>query len=155
MTPYRQLCFHDPDNGQVGDCLRTAIGCLLDLPPEAVPHFSAALWEDQDDEAVISAFRKWLTERHGLTLFQVAIIHPGGPEEFGLKEMLEWCKTVNPGMYMILSGQSLPGLNHALIVLDGEIVHDPNPLGRDPALIGPMHPGDEWLLNVLVKSAEA
>ena len=39
MTPYKQLNHHDPDNGIIGDCYRTAIACLLDLPPDALPNY--------------------------------------------------------------------------------------------------------------------
>ena len=61
MTPHKQLIKHDPENGQWGDCGRTAIACLLDLHPSDVPHF----WEgperaDRDPE---TECRKWLAER--------------------------------------------------------------------------------------------
>src|SRR5690606_6329025 len=39
VTPCRQLLGHDPDNGIYGDCMRTSIAALLDLPPQEVPHF--------------------------------------------------------------------------------------------------------------------
>ena len=39
MEFYKQLNEHNPDEGVYGDCYRTAIGCLLNIPPEFVPHF--------------------------------------------------------------------------------------------------------------------
>ena len=148
MIPYKQLNRHEPERGIYGDCFRTAIGCLLGLPPIAVPHFMENMSPDDDETDVLPVVREWLARR-GLGLFTVAIVHPEGPEVFNLEAMLEWTKTVNPGMYMILGGQSKPGINHAVIVLDGEIVHDPSWEDRDPPLIGPSHPSNEWVLDVI------
>lgn len=49
MTPYKQLYGHNPDQGIFGDCFRTALGCLLNLPPEKVPHFYDGCGPDDDE----------------------------------------------------------------------------------------------------------
>ncbi len=37
MLQHRQLFLHEPERRSFGDCHRTALACLLNLPPEEVP----------------------------------------------------------------------------------------------------------------------
>jgi len=38
MKFYKQKYLHDPGNGVIGDCYRTAIGCILEIDPMELPH---------------------------------------------------------------------------------------------------------------------
>lgn len=48
MTPAKQLFTNADEKRPVGDCWRTCIAMLLDLPPEEVPHF-VDLYYDADE----------------------------------------------------------------------------------------------------------
>ena len=111
MTPYQQLYRHDPDNGVYGDCLRTVVGCLLDLMPKTVPHFV----ESRD---WYTHLQEWLNER-GLFMFSV-------PFAGKLQDVLRTVGLHNPGVYCILVGTSKNNLSHCVIIKDGQIVHDPS-----------------------------
>ena len=64
MILQKQLIRHDPENGQWGDCWRTCIACLLDLPAAEVPNFVGdACLNRQDQSAADAAARTWLKER--------------------------------------------------------------------------------------------
>ena len=57
MIPHTQTIFVDDPRGIPGDCMRTAVASLLDLPTEAVPHF--VLFAEPG--AWFQAFTLWLT----------------------------------------------------------------------------------------------
>ncbi len=59
MTPYTQTIFVNDPRGIPGDCMRTAVASLLDLPIEAVPHF--VLFDEPG--AWFEAFNLWLRGR--------------------------------------------------------------------------------------------
>jgi hypothetical protein len=88
----------NPD-GVPGNCVQAAVASLLDLDLDAVPHFAAS---DAWLEYLVywSALRGWMVLRH----------NPG------------W----RPRM-AIASGPSPRGVQHAVVMLDGEIVWDPHP----------------------------
>lgn len=115
MTPYLQICEHDPDNGQIGDCWRTAIGCLLNMPPEEVPHFCQGNW--QNAAAVEKLTREWLNGK-GYSFIEV-------PYDDSVESVLEMCAQMYPDIYYIISGKIDKGPDHATIGLGGEIVWDP------------------------------
>ncbi len=48
---------YDPFTGIRGDCQRTCIACLLDLPTEEVPHFL----ENDDDDWLVE-LNRWLAQ---------------------------------------------------------------------------------------------
>ena len=58
MIAHTQTIFVNDPRGIPGDCMRTAVASLLDMPTEAVPHF--VLFEDW-----FGAFSLWLNG-HGL-----------------------------------------------------------------------------------------
>ena len=98
MTPLTQTVFADDPRGIPGDCMRTAVASLLELPPEAVPHF--ALFERD----WFSAFSLWMTN-HQLAL------SPQGDES-------------EPHLALGLSPR---GVQHIVIWANGECIHDPHP----------------------------
>ena len=149
MTPYKQLLSHDPSAGVWGDCYRTAIGCLLDLPPDEVPHWWDSCWDDtdEDNEARIQAMQQWLGGR-GYHLIRFYFPNDGlSPSEF-----MEEMAFRNPGLYYMLSGESPGGVDHVVICLDDKVVHDPSPLSRTPELVGPLTTTTDrsYLVEILV-----
>ena len=146
MTPHKQLLLHDPDNGVYGDCYRTALGCLLDMPPEQVPHFLENLGADSTGTEWQAARDLWLAEQGYRRLrigFQPAteaaveiiremVTEDGGDPDTdvypaGLPGLLQMMGHVNPGIYYLLVGMSSSGVNHVVIGCGDEIVHDPHP----------------------------
>lgn len=142
MTPQRQLIAHG--GGRIGDCHRTCVASILDLHPFEVPHFVEQFWNDpREPDASIGALREWLAERgYGYAMFCY-------PPEFDLEAVLLWTRTHSPGVPMILSGQSQPGTNHAVVIMDGAIVSDPMGCG----LIGPATTGQFWVELITVGGA--
>lgn len=104
MTPVFQTTFGDGSDGsEPGNCQAACIATLLDLPITEVPNFAKVRSKFQEEQDTFLA-------KHGLWLMYT--------EE-------EPC-TVNTVHY-IGSGMSSRGLRHAVVMLDGEIIHDPHP----------------------------
>jgi hypothetical protein len=120
MTPHTQLQRHDPDNGILGDCYRTAIACLLDVPPSAVPHFYGDA--QQTDQEVKGQMQEWLRRTHSLTIATVNF-----NDQLPIAEVVRYVGKWNPGLHYLFSGLSPRGTSHVVICRDGEIVHDPHP----------------------------
>lgn len=122
MKPVYQTIF----DGQNGDCMAACIASLLELDLDQVPNPHTANWWD--------AWQAWLKQR-GLYLVEASIG--------------DW----TPPGYAILVGTSPRGdWQHACIVLNGEIVHDPHPDGGGVVtrtaydLVVPYDPGAGALL---------
>ena len=130
MTPYKQLLQHDPDNGVYGDCYRTALACLLDEPPQDIPHFN-----DQNNDMWQVDSDAWL-ERRGLLM--IRLVTDGQSVDVALAEG----KVHVPySMFYMVVGDSPRGVGHNVIAHEDRIVHDPStypPDSRGP-IIGP-HP---------------
>lgn len=137
MTPQKQLNRHDPENGVLGDCYRTAIACLLDLKPEEVPHVHehVGAMNMQDQQDMMAA---WLRERG---LVEVNVPLAGGAEltpEIALECMERW----SGGTHYMLTGYSRTGCNHVVICKGREIVWDPSL--TDAGIVGPADDGYYW-----------
>ncbi len=90
--------------------------------------------------------RKWLAER-GLGIFRTYC--SAGWE---VDKVVKWFSADNPGVPLILMGQSgrdrhAPDPdNHAVVVMNGQIVHDPSNAGIiGPCLNGKNEPDWYWL----------
>jgi len=140
VTPHMALIKHDPDNGQWGDCFRTAIACLLDLPPESVPHVCTG-GEGTDKDAT-DRMDHWLRENHGVAIMCMAVDADVCP----LGSLFNTMKMLNPEVYWLLIGKSRTGCVHNVICRGGEIIHDPTP--GNPGIVGPRDEGFYWV-NVL------
>ena len=101
-----QTIFADDEqrgDGVYGNCLQAAVASLLDLPLDAVPHFSQFVWWDK-------ALELWARGR-GLTPISVTVDDPVA---------LEWPDNC------IVYGQSPRGISHAVAIIGGEW-WDPHP----------------------------
>ena len=113
MTPYKQLYRHNPENNEYGDCFRTVIGCLLDLPPNAIPH---SWHEDAREQNKI--IQTWLAEK-GLRFIEVSC--DGSVE---LLEVLEIAASWHGDQYYTLAGTSDNNVGHIVICKGNKIVWD-------------------------------
>lgn len=139
MTPYKQLFRHKPEEGVIGDCERTAIGCLLDLPPDQVPHFGEKHWKDSD--AFYEMEDAWLRDRG---LYRVKVVFQQGSS---LEDVLANQQWMNRGVYYLLGGTSRTGCNHTVVGCGGEIAWDPSI--DDAGIIGPCDDGYFWVIYLI------
>ena len=132
MTPYKQLVKHDPKNGQYGDCARTCIACLLDLPPRSVPH----LFENGmiDGEVFWQRMDEWLAKL-GLKSF-------GVPYDADVTDVLKTVGHYFPETYYMLGAASRTA-DHFVIAKGDKIVHDP--AGHSPDSINRGSDGFVWV----------
>lgn len=106
MEPVYQTII-DKENG---NCMAACIASLLELPLEAVPNFSEREdWFNYVDEFLEQFDLEWLQLKYSRST------------ELLLRG------------YYILSGDSpnFDGVDHVVIGHNGEVVHDPNPDGKE------------------------
>jgi len=144
MTPFKQLYGHDPANGIFGDCYRTAIGCLLDMPPEQVPHFYDGLTQESDATEANNAVRYWLSQQ-GYALVTIAF------ENCTLDDLLYTQRHNNPKLYYLISGKSgAHDCNHIVVACGGQIVWDPSK--KDSGISGP-NQNNQFIIEFLVPAS--
>lgn len=134
---YKQLFPHRPSEGLYGDCVRTAIACLLDREPSEVPHFFD---KGQDGETAWKAIEAWLA---GEGLGRVMVVINGTIDR---KELIDGFSVNNPDVCFMLFGTSSSGTPHVVICRNGEIIHDPSFI--DTGISGPTD--GYYLIVVLV-----
>ena len=134
MRRHSQAYRHNPENGVQGDCFRTVLACLLDLERDAVPHFMADA--DKPAEEIWSDVDRWLAGR-GLRY----VSFPFLADDLG--HFLYLQEQGAPGLRYALSGRTMRGTSHCVIVEGGEIVHNPQPAGG--GIVGPMADGWYWM----------
>ena len=134
----KQLFKHNPENGIIGDCHRTAIACILNLQPEDVPHFMGEFWLEDVANGTCKAnkaFDDWLESKN--------LLIANTPYECSLEVLLECQSVQNPKAIYILGGTSKNGTNHSVVAKGGEIIWDPAIDSSD--IVGPMDDGFYWV----------
>lgn len=116
MIPLRQTEFTDESVGSVGNCFSTCLASVLEIEPEAVPHFTK-LHLDQY-ERWIEAINAFLRPR-GLVYFEIQFGD-------GLPHYEDMLASVG---YHFISGPSprIAGAGHSCVAKAGKIVWDPHP----------------------------
>jgi len=121
MQQHRQRFLHEPERRSFGDCHRTALACLLNLPPEEVPHF-AEIYVEKEEANVFYDWRsheaEWLADR-GYGQAHVAV--------YDLKQFLSDMDVLSPNVFYILGGKSPRGWGHSIICKGGAFHWDPHP----------------------------
>lgn len=143
MKRIKQLIKHDPDNGKWGDCYRTCVAMAMGMEPEHVPHFC-----DGGDRSGIDGCRKWLSGQ-GLGLWRA--FYPG---EYSFSDILVTFGLYSEGVPIIMTGYGKRGVNHCVVVLDGEVFCDPATGKADPEpFLGPAQGDGEsfWWAEVITK----
>lgn len=140
MIRHTQLYRHEPDEGRYGDCHRTVLACLLNIPVEESPHFIgeyerrvAEPGHAIDGYCWASEQEKWL---NSLGYTTVDVIYNG---EMQLEDLFQFMQQRNPEILYMLGGRSPRGTNHSVVCHGGGFYHDPHPDGG--FLVGPMDHG--------------
>lgn len=116
------------DDYPYGNCLSACLASLFEVDLEEVPNFFRVAGQDQT--AWWAAVREWLR-----------------PRGFGIMslEIRDLALLANFEGWMIVSGQSRPGVYHATIWREGNLVHDPHPLKpgiSEPESVDMLYPLD-------------
>lgn len=130
---------HKPDEGIYGDCARTVIACLLELPRDDVPHFAE---DDPDTLTYNHRIDNYLAEQHGLSFVRIPFLSGDG-----FDSILQNTGRLNPGLRFLLLGKSRRCVNHIVICQDGKIEHDTS--CPKVGIIGPSDPDDLYWLYFL------
>lgn len=102
MTPLMQTEF-----GTGGNCLAACIASVLEVSLDSVPNYiSEPDWEERYDDLLSG----WGYRLQSLTWDEIT------------SQRLRGC-------WLIGGGKSPRGIEHAVLIMDGEIVHDPHPEG--------------------------
>lgn len=102
MSGVDQTIMHNPERGEIGNCMQAAIASHLGLTLYDVPHFAAM------GEGWADALQAWANARR---LTWVAM-----PPE-----------VVPDGMPTILQGRSERGIPHVVVGCGVKTIHDPHP----------------------------
>lgn len=145
MIPQKQLYRHRPEVGEIGDCHRTVLACLLNLNPLEVPHFGEMDWDIENkcfkEDGSFHRYVKDYLYTKGLTTIDILF-------DCTLENVLQHLGCINPNIYYILGGISNNSVNHSVIGCGGEIIWDP---GIDnPGIIGPCKPDGYYWVTYLV-----
>lgn len=115
MKPIDQLYLHNALTGVIGDCERSVIASLLELPIEKVPHFGEGDVDEHTFHLRINTFlRQFNMGMVNVPLEAIAMFNAVGMV----------------GIHHEISGPSpryIMGYDHAVVGFDGKIVHDPHP----------------------------
>lgn len=154
MIRHKQLFRHEPEKGIYGDCHRTALACILNLPsPEHAPHFigeweakAAASADGKPDDGFSwqEAQAEWLDS---LGYCTADICFNG---EVPVEDVFAFMEARNPDIYYLLGGQSPRGTNHSIICHGGGFEWDPHPDGG--FLVGPMDNG-VWEITFILPNS--
>jgi hypothetical protein len=131
--PRHQQAFrHKPDEGQVGDCYRTCVACILGIERDAVPHPHRLTDENFSQ---VAAMREWLLSRgQALTLI---------PFKASPDEVLMTMERFAPATPFIMTAMSANRVGHCVVCLGGRIIHDPSI--DQSGIIGPDEDGWVWV----------
>lgn len=139
MTPVFCRVKHDPENGTYGDCLRACVATMLDLQPEAVPHFAH---DGAEAEVVTSRLTAWLREQ-GLAPW-ITCYDPNETRQ----NVLDVLHEQSPGPCFMLFGRTVSDGDHVVVCRDGKVEHDPAWYGS-PLVKGSVV--GAWVVMVFVK----
>lgn len=140
MIKHHQTIFGNGEAGATpGNCLQTAVACVLDLPMEEVPHF-VAMPENQ----WWSAFLLWLSARN-LRLSMYAERFSGLQVYSGGALITGPLNAVPRSRLVLAQGESERGFRHVVLYQNGKLVHDPHPSGT--GLVG--EPDEVWMIDAM------
>lgn len=147
MIEQKQLYLHKPEQGIIGDCFRTTIACLLDLPALEVPHWYAEIWPPGEltceiSQEVLIACNKWLLPK-GL---QYAEFPVGAANN---EELFNWLACYFPSNVYLGLGCSSKNGGHSVVINSSGYIWDP--AIDNSGCVGPMKDDYYWV-GMLVKS---
>jgi hypothetical protein len=116
MIKHIQSRLHDLENGVAGNCHITCIACLTGIDPELFPQppLDPYGWEEYLKEI------DYFLEKREISVLRI----------YPTDEILKDLGAHYPNIPMIVGGLSPRGKGrHAVIYLDGKMIHDPHPSG--------------------------
>lgn len=128
MTPQKQKFKHNPEIGHYGDCDRTTIACMLDMPRDVVPNWAEMFWPMNDNVGWDKAKDEWLQSKG---YARVVLYY----RDCTLDDVLNYVGHFNKNVYWLLTGMSKNLTNHVVICLGDKIVWDT--AIDDSGIIGP------------------
>ena len=135
MKEYEQRNLHMPEEGIIGDCFRTAIGCILDLEPELVPHFTElGGWNSPDSTVCRRLCNEWL-EQFNLKYCEY-------PIECSLTGLGIYLDCYYKDVYVHIGCNSKHG-GHSVIMKNDDYIWDPSI--DNSGCVGPMSDGYFWI----------
>ena len=137
MIEHKQLYYHKPEDGFIGDCFRTSVACILDLPrPDDVPHVMELAGYDREDAAARAheILNDWL-KQYDLKYIEF-------PLEASENTLQTYLAHYFKDMYVMVGCSSKHG-GHSVVRKNGDYIWDPS---RDNSgCIGPMSDGYYWI----------
>lgn len=138
MIPHKQLVKHDPPNSY-GDCLRTAVACILNIEPlTEVPHFNH---DGASEDVTYKRLVAWCETRNLAPFYS---FYDGANP---LETVLDFMKRTNPNIDYLLLGMSQSG-PHVVVCRDDKIVHNTAWVEQLRPIVGPI--GDLWTILTFV-----
>lgn len=138
MIEQKQLHLHKPDEGSYGDCWRTCLACILDKPPEAIPHYYATFWMDGTNisNLVHNATNNFFLEAGwGVRFVEY-------PIECDYEQLRTYIDHYFKDMYVIVGCNSKNG-GHSVIMKGYDYIWDP--AIDNSGCVGPMDDGYYWI----------
>lgn len=151
MIPVYQQFKHDPANRVYGDCMRASLASVMNLPIEKVPHFARDTWCEAQQECTgfWHAVEVFLNDRD----LHYVLIHVTAESSDEVANFIRNVGLQNPDVYYLAGVRSKRDINHMVVCIDGEVVHDPYPSEEpiDMANYGPMSSGGVDVMFLIPK----
>jgi hypothetical protein len=140
MKYHKQAFRHDPANGVYGDCFRTAVACVLEVPRDEVPH---VFHDGCDGPTADERMNAWLAAR-GLMQFVIAF----DGKDLSLEQVLAPINCAVGGMpEYLLYGRSKNGTDHVVVCMGNRVAWDP--AIDDSGIVGPCNDGYWWIVALV------
>lgn len=139
MMEQKQLFLHLPEQGQIGDCFRTCVACVLDRPQVEVPHGFGKFWIDKDTTVtplVHAQLNEWLLAQG----YQCRFIEI--PLETTREQLGTYLTHYYKDMHVVVGCNSRNG-GHSVVMRNDDYMYDPSI--DESGCIGPMDDGYYWL----------
>lgn len=139
MIEQKQLFLHKPEQGQIGDCFRTCVACVLDRPVIEVPHGFGEFWVDEDTTVtpkVHAQLNDWLHKE----CYQVRFIEI--PLEGTREQLGTYLQYYYHNMHVIVGCNSKHG-GHSVVMKNNDYMWDPSI--DNSGCVGPMSDGYYWI----------
>ena len=142
MREQKQLYFHKPAEGEIGDCFRTCVACVLDMDVEKVPHAFKDVWKPDGSCVVPEAheiMNRWLAHLN-LKFVEYPIEATREQLDLYLGHFLK-------DTHVLLGCNSKHG-GHSVVAMNGDYIWDPSK--DDSGCVGPMDDG-YWWIGLLIR----
>lgn len=139
MLEQKQLFLHLPEQGQIGDCFRTCVACVLDRLQTDVPHGFGEFWVDKDTcvtPQVHAQLNSWLL-RQGYQCIFVETPLQATREQLGT-----YLRHYYHDLHVVIGCNSKNG-GHSVVMRNDDYMYDPSI--DESGCIGPMDDGYYWI----------